>query len=88
MIGSKTEVNTPTPHNLQNGIVNMPASNDDLEMAHMTTKADKAMLDDGTAQDGDENEKIKKIANVIDHTSRFLFPFVFICYNIFYWTYY
>jgi len=88
VIGSKTEVNTPTPHNLQNGIVNMPASNDDLEMAHMTTNADKAMLDDGTAQDGDENEKIKKIANVIDHTSRFLFPFVFICYNIFYWTYY
>ena len=88
VIGSKTEVNAPTPHNMQNGIINMAASNDDLEMVHMTTKADKAVLDDGALQDSDNNEKMKKIANVIDNASRFLFPFVFICYNIFYWTYY
>ena len=61
---------------------------DDLEMVHTATKADKAVMQDGS-YDGDKKKKaMESTAKAIDHTSRFFFPFAFVCYNIFYWSYY
>ena len=58
-------------------------------MIDSATKDEKVVVDDGS-QDGisKSGDKMAKIANAIDKTSRVLFPFVFICFNIFYWTYY
>lgn len=63
-------------------------SDNDLEMVYRATKANKAVLDDGSLQDGIKNKRMEKIANAIDNTSRALFPLAFFCFNIFYWTYY
>lgn len=87
VIGSKTDISTPTSGNLQNGNVNV-GSDDDLEMVYRATKANKAVLDDGSLQDGIKNKRMEKIANAIDNTSRAFFPLAFFCFNIFYWTYY
>ena len=63
-------------------------SEDDLEMVYRATKTNKAVVDDGPSDDSNENKKMLKIADAIDQASRVLFPLVFLCYNIFYWTYY
>jgi len=77
-----------THGNLKNGNVDKEGSNDDLGIVHMATETDTTLLNDGSLEDSDKNRKMVKIANVIDNTSRFLFPFAFLCYNVFYWTYY
>lgn len=61
---------------------------EDLEMTDRATKADKSVADDGSRQDSPKNERMERIAKSIDGISRFLFPFAFVCYNIFYWAYY
>ena len=61
---------------------------EDLEMVHRATKADKSVVDDGSRLDSTKNERMERIAKSIDGISRFLFPFAFVCYNIFYWAYY
>ena len=60
----------------------------ELEMANGASKAEKAVVEVGYQDDASTVHKMEKIANVIDKASRFLFPFIFICFNIFYWTYY
>lgn len=60
----------------------------ELEMVNGPSKADKAVVEDGYQDDASTFHKMEKIANAIDKASRFLFPFIFICFNIFYWTYY
>ena len=60
----------------------------ELEMVNGASKADKAVVEDGYQDDTSTFHKMEKIANAIDKASRFLFPFIFICFNIFYWTYY
>ena len=60
----------------------------ELEMVNGASKADKAVVEDGYQDDASTFHKMEKIANAIDKASRFLFPFIFICFNIFYWTYY
>ena len=60
----------------------------ELEMVNGASKADNAVVEDGYQDDPSTFHKMEKIANAIDKASRFLFPFFFICFNIFYWTYY
>ena len=60
----------------------------ELEMANGASKADKAVVEVGYQDDASTVHKMEKIANAIDKASRFLFPFIFTCFNIFYWTYY
>ena len=60
----------------------------ELEMVNGASKADNAVVEDGYHDDASTFHKMEKIANAIDKASRFLFPFFFICFNIFYWTYY
>ena len=87
MIGSKSDVSAPTSGNLRNGNLNM-GGDEDLEMTYRATKVDKSVVDDGSRQDSPKNERMERIAKAIDGISRFLFPFAFVCYNIFYWAYY
>lgn len=87
VIGSKNDVSSPSANGDVHGVPNM-GSQDDLEMVYRATKANKAVVDDGPPDDSYENKKISKIADAIDQASRVLFPLVFLCYNIFYWTYY
>lgn len=77
-----------THGNLKNGNVDKEGSSDELGIVYMATKTDSALLNAGSLEDGNKKRKMVKIANVIDNTSRFLFPFAFLCYNVFYWTYY
>ena len=37
---------------------------------------------------GQDPEQLQDYAQIVDTSSRFLFPFVFVCYNMFYWIYY
>ena len=60
----------------------------ELEMVNGASKADKAVVEDGYHDDTNIFHKMEKIGNAIDKASRFLFPFFFTCFNIFYWTYY
>ena len=60
----------------------------ELEMVNGASKADKAVVEDGYQDDTSTFHKMEKIANAIDKASRFLFPVIFMCFNIFYWTYY
>lgn len=87
VIGSKPNVSTLTSGNLRSGHLNM-GGDEDLEMTDRATKADKSVADDGSRQDSPKNERMERIAKSIDGISRFLFPFAFVCYNIFYWAYY
>ena len=61
---------------------------DDLELAYTATKANKVVMEDGSYEENEKKKAMEKIANAIDHTSRFLFPVAFTGYNIFYWSYY
>ena len=83
MIGSKNDASSLSA----NGVPNL-GTEDDLEMVYRATKANKAVMDDGTPDDRNEDKKMSKIADAIDQASRVLFPLVFLCYNVFYWTYY
>lgn len=87
VIGSKSDVNSPSANGNTQGIANM-GSDDDLEMVHRATKANKTVMDDGRLDQSAENKKVSKIADAIDKASRVLFPLAFIGYNVFYWTYY
>jgi len=87
VIGSKNDVSSPSANGEVRGVPNM-GSEDDLEMVYRATKAHKAVVDDGPPDDSNGNKKMSKIADAIDQASRVLFPLVFLCYNIFYWTYY
>jgi len=87
VIGSKNDVSSPSGNGEVRGVPNM-GSEDDLEMVYRATKANKAVVDDGPPDNSTGNKKMSKIADVIDQASRVLFPLVFLCYNIFYWTYY
>lgn len=86
LIGSRTDVNSPTSDNIPNGRV--MGGDEDLEMVYRATKADKTVVDDGAKKESIKDERMERIASAIDKVSRVLFPFAFICYNIFYWTYY
>ena len=87
MIGSKNDVSSPSANGNVDGIPNL-GPEDDLEMVYRATKANKAVMDDGPSDDNTEDKKMSKIADAIDQASRVLFPLAFLCYNIFYWTYY
>lgn len=87
VIGSKKNVSKSNSFN--NGEESNHGLDNDLEMIDSATKAEKAVVDDGSQDDiSKSGDKMAKIANAIDKTSRVLFPFVFVCFNIFYWTYY
>lgn len=79
-------MNSPTSDNIPNGRV--MGGDEDLEMVYRATKADKTVVDDGAKKESIKDERMERIASAIDKVSRFAFPFAFICYNIFYWTYY
>ncbi|XP_068759220.1 gamma-aminobutyric acid receptor subunit alpha-1-like isoform X2 [Montipora capricornis] len=60
----------------------------DLEMIYRDNEVDKISSDDCEVQGNTENKSMRKMANQIDNVSRVLFPFVFVFYNICYWTHY
>ena len=62
--------------------------NDDIEMADQASKANKSVMDDAAAEDFIGTSKKEKAADNIDKASRFIFPILFIAFNVVYWVYF
>ena len=69
-----------------NGNIEGPA--EDLEMERKTIRADKPFSEEELDIWSTKTNGKAKIACLVDKVSRSLFPFAFICFNIYYWVYY
>ena len=61
---------------------------DDIEMADKASKANKSVMDDAEIEDFIGTSKKETAADYIDRSSRVLFPFLFIAFNVVYWVYF
>ncbi|XP_068759272.1 glycine receptor subunit alpha-2-like [Montipora capricornis] len=86
LFGSRTHRRNPNEYNRNDQRSNFE---DDIEMAHGVTKANRFVMDDGVLdQTTQRSKRMMKRAEIIDKISRVLFPLTFVAYNIFYWNYY
>ena len=69
-------------------IKNRNFEDDDIEMADQASKANKSVMDDSAVEDFMGTSKKETATDYIDKASRFLFPFLFIVFNVVYWVYF
>ena len=67
---------------------NIEGAAEDLEMERKTIRVDKPFSEVELDMCSTKTNGTAKIACLVDKVSRSLFPFAYICYNIYYWIYY
>lgn len=67
---------------------NIEGAAEDFEMERTTIRVDKHVIEEESDECNAKTNGTAKTAFLVDRISRFLFPFAFICYNIYYWVYY
>lgn len=61
---------------------------DDLEMVDYASKSDKSVVDDSSLADLIGKSKKETAADFVDKVSRYLFPLLFIAFNVAYWVFF
>ena len=61
---------------------------DDLEMVDHASKSDKSVVDDSSLADLIGKSKKETAAEFVDKVSRYLFPLLFIAFNVAYWVFF